>query len=240
MSVKPSKSFEPYLYHLTNKTLLDSILKEGLVPNIGTSSKMADEPEPAIFLCDNISLPYWQILLDRDILLKIKLLESDTYKIFDYELYKEYVLKDKIPNDRIEIIPLPKPSIEKYKKLLKSYICTISCACCYCAEYYTYGKENTNITLDIIERCILTVQIVANRLDYSYMPRNELKDELEGLGQDGYYTFLDKYRSTNKSIWEKLIEYPKDNTYESREWLYNFVKKQFSNVLDVDTGGWGV
>lgn len=95
MSVKPSKSFEPYLYHLTNKNLLSNILKEGLVPNIGISSKMADEPEPAIFLCDNNSLPYWQILLDRDILLKIKILESGTYKVFDYELYKEYVFKEK-------------------------------------------------------------------------------------------------------------------------------------------------
>lgn len=72
------------------------------------------------------------------------------------------------------------------------------------------------------------------------MTRDELKNELEGLGQDGFYTFLDKYRSTNKSIWEKLIDYLKDNTYESREWLYNFVKRQFNNVLDVDTGGWGV
>lgn len=240
MSVNPSKSFYEYLYHLTTKEALPKILKEGLVPNIGESSKMAEESRSAVFLCDDKSLPYWRILLNKDTLLKVKVSHKDDLEFFDYDLYGEYLYKDNISPDNIEVIDMLEPTLEQYKEILKSYICSISYACYCCAEYYTYGKDKVNITIDIIRKSIISIKIVSDRLNYSYMSTEELRVELKGLGQDGYYTFLDKYYNTDKSLWQKLIDYPSDETMELRRWLYNFVKRQFSNVLDVDTGGWGV
>lgn len=59
------------IYHITDKPTTAKILKEGLKPMIGPNSKLVDETEPAIYLCRRKDIYYWQILLQKFVILAI-------------------------------------------------------------------------------------------------------------------------------------------------------------------------
>lgn len=60
-----------YLYHLTDTNTAKRILQEGLKPLIGERSRIVEEEEARIYLSDKKSIPYWKILLEKNVLLRI-------------------------------------------------------------------------------------------------------------------------------------------------------------------------
>lgn len=237
MSLNKSNMFsDNYLYHLTSKENIPSILKEGLKPSVGKNSKKANDNKPSLYLCEYEDIEYWQIILGYDSLLKVKVDDKDSCNKFEYSTYSEFIYEDTIAPDKIEVIPLNPPSQYKYEKLLLSYLNTISTACIYCADYYS--REYTNLKEDIVLNAINTVRIVGDKLDYNKIDTYKIRKELKEIGEEGYYTFLDMYLNTGKKLWEQLIYYPCDNLKEPREWLYNFINKNFKGCLDLCTGGW--
>ena len=98
-----------YLYHITNRANLDSILKNGLIPQIGKNSLKNNEKRPYVFLCIKEHIPYWQILLEIDdaVILSIDTsgLNIDNSAWICYKfLYEELCFENNIPPESIRVV----------------------------------------------------------------------------------------------------------------------------------------
>ena len=77
-----------YLYHLTDTNTAKRILQEGLKPLIGERSRIVEEEEARIYLSDKKSIPYWKILLEKNVLLRIDAEKLNPEKL-DHYPYQE-------------------------------------------------------------------------------------------------------------------------------------------------------
>lgn len=225
-----------YYYHLTTKDKLPEILKNGLKPQIGENAAIAGEEKPAIYLCRLKDLPYWKIILDRIIVLKVKDITVTMDDIYDYSMYSEYVYDKTIPVKSIARIYTPKPTLGQMQKLCIDYIYNLSKTTIAIARFYNNHVNNSEIRQIINKRLDCTLNVLAN-LDYATLDTENIRNELKEMGKSGDYTFLDTYMNTDKKLYQMLIEYPEDDLTEKRQALYNYIIKTFDKCLDVYTGG---
>lgn len=242
-----------YLYHLTTKDAVNSILKNGLKPSIGERSKQVGETKKAIYICGKHDIPYWQAILGLNTVLKIDAndIEINRENTFETGMYTEYMIHTTIPPEKITVETLNKhkPSNKIIHDLALSYMSNISYLCVACAKYYTYKNTDKEEAFyyppDVLQKSMETTLAVLNRLDYALCSTKEKRYELRQLG-DGNYSFVDHYdfdhpwddQTTRPKLYTMLIKYEKDELYHIRHALYKFITKNFKGCLDVDTGGW--
>lgn len=226
---------DKYFYHLTDKECLDEILKNGLKPKIGRNSEMVHETEPAIYLCRRKDLPYWKIQLGKSIVLQISNFDESDAEHCVYNGYDEWICKKDIPAENIKRVYTAKPESKHMKDLCIGYISSLNKCCEVAARYYnnpySQGKEYLNHYLDV---CLG----LKDRLDYSVVPKEDIKDELVYWGENGAFTFVDWYLNTDYRLYEQLVHYPTDNLIEKRKALHDYIKETFDGCLTVETGGW--
>lgn len=224
-----------YYYHLTSKENAAKILKDGLKPMLGENSMLVSEERPAIYLCKRKDLPYWKILLKREVILQVE--ESDGMQIerIDYGEYSEYLCSTEIPAEKIKRVYIKMDSIQAMKDLCLSYIITFSRCTEIAARHYNYPDQDYGAELEELLDCSLAAAL---NLDYSVLSRREIKNELINHGDNGCYTFLDTYLDDDVRMYEQLVRYPEDKFAEKRAKLYQYIKKAFKGCLNVNTGGW--
>lgn len=223
-----------YLYHITDEHGLQEIKESGMLkPNIGEHSQIAEEKEKYLYLCDQPSIPYWQILLDKHILLQIPYDMLKDTELFVYTNYREYLTTEEIPYDKIKYIGTIEPDKNVMKELCIEYLYQISYVCTNIARYYDHHHvSETDINRDI--RILLSC---LKNLDYESISTCRITDTLYKYGESGAYTFVDTYKNTNEQLWSQLIKYPKDNTSTLRKKLYKYIKQTFPTyVLTINTG----
>ena len=131
-----------------------------------------------------------------------------------------------------------------------SYIQDISFFCKSCAEYYNNKYEcydddedsiynDSNISDDMYYTLKATIFVLKN-IDYSKLDPEEIREYLKDFGESGEYTFCDNYNHTEFKLYEMLTKYPVDILSELRAELYDYIVKNLSCCLDMDTGGWGI
>lgn len=223
-------------YHLTSESCLAGILEKGLVPQRGARSNSVCEDRSAVFLCKEEDIPYWQILLNQPVLLKVDM-TSPIVETFCYSCYNEYLYDGIISPEHLSVITHNASSYrtnDVMTVLCRSYLDSISRFTCDCAYYYS-GQANypEDYLLDAANSLIA----VLSNLNYNITDMSMWEKYVADCGSEGEYTFCDWYCETDSKLWEQLIKYPSDNLADARQWIYDFVDEMFPFAKTLSTGG---
>ena len=227
-----------YLYHITTKENLRSILTDGEIkPSLSCNSKIAKEDTPRIYLCKYKDLPYWKQLLGRCNTLRIPIedLKAHDLKIWTYSFYTEYYTEKPIKSKHMQTVYCAHPTAESNKKLCLLYIWEL---CHLCVWYTRYYHKQTDTPLSDIKIHTENILLILHRLDYKQLTKEDYQEIITELIDSCAYTFADFYNNTNKRLWEQLICYPKDESTDCRQQLHNFIKTNLTPILYINTGGW--
>lgn len=227
-------------YHTTKQENVQNILKNGLTPNhYGSNKKFINDERTGIFLCNRQSVPYWMIILNHDALLQINLPANTQIDRFNYTLYSEIIYKNNIPPEAIKqrTTPFQSELCVANKILCESIITLLSYMTSTCANFYNRPDSDKEHFKQYIKNRTITIRTTGEAVKFQQISDQTLSDMLRELGEDGQYTFCDTYKNTPIRLWEQLMEYPKDDTYEDRQYIYDFIIKNFKNVLFTNTGG---
>lgn len=230
-----------YLYHITTKEALPEILKNGLKPMIGNNSQLVDESIPAVYLCRHKDVPYWRILLDKSVVLKIDISYFTAKELddifFSYELYAEYVYRKEIPPHIISRCYIPLQQERQMRDLCMGYLHRVSYLTVVAARYYTDNDMWRYASIDVKNMIDETLKIL-KRLDYSVCEKSDIRNELRTAAEYGEWTFDDLYISSNKRLYQQLLLYGNDELTQSRKKLYKYICTNFKGCLRVNTGCW--
>lgn len=229
---------DQYVYHLTTKRAWAAIQQQGLKPMMEHNSRLVREDKPCVYLCDWASIPYWKILLNADILLRIPKVYVDGIPPVQYSEYLEYRVVRCIPPQDLKLIDIPNTSVGVMQALCKSYLMDLSDIVTDCVRYYRAEESNPKWQASLAADIQMILQIV-NRLDYAVCDPKVLETEMQSYAEMGEYTFADTYERTKRRLWAQIRRYPKDELFELRvqlsEWLGSHMP---SIVLYASTGGW--
>lgn len=227
------------LYHLTSPEKWKKIQKSGLRPSIGENAALCWESRQTIFLSDHHSIPFWQILLDTDVLLKIRRIDLDEGKLTDetdYNGYKEYLYLAPIQPERVQRVYLPKPDQNVRETLCRNYLWMLSDIVRQCADYY---NKRGDYDVGLIQGNLRIMTKILPRLGYPSCNRKLIQKEIKAIGNEGEYAFTDRYKDTKERLWSQLIHYPEDTLTEDRKALYNQIRQNFTYYQrTIDTGGY--
>lgn len=232
---------QKHLYHVTDKEHLPLILKNGLIPQIGENAIICDEDAEAIYLCDCGSVLYWQILLDKPVVVRFPINAIPTHDLekFEYAGYEEYVTHHAIPAESIQKVSMRMPKNITYamRKLCINYLYTISDMCIQFARYYLHVEQNdvSDTEADFLMHTCKVLLVCLSRLNYKYLPT--LDEEIRKIGDSGEPTFLDMYINKGKRFYQMLLEYPDDEFTDYRKQLHAYIVQTFQNELHINTGG---
>ena len=232
-----------YLYHLTNKSNVQSILQNGLKPQIGDNAALVNEKEPYVYLCELKDIPYWRIILGCDAVLKIRIdaIDQKSLNIFNYSSYKELLYEKSIPADAISKTRMPKYDSTAMRELCLDYIETLNSITRHCATHYTYDELiNDAEDTKILSASLNSAIVLMDKLDYSVLTSDEVKQHLRLVGNSGITTFVDEYRDSGKKLYQQLLLYPKDEMSKDRRRINTYIKKTFPFCLRMNTGGWDI
>lgn len=238
----------PYLYHVTTEENAKSILKNGLIPKIGERSQLVGETEKYVYLCGRKDVPFWSLILDKPVVLRVELKDGEVNEnnVYQYSYYSETLTESVIPAERIRKSRVSRSlTDEQMKDLALSYVDMISLICVKFAEYITYiddePEEEAAEDRQAIELTIEALKFTLPHLNFSGVNAKMLRDHLHERG-DGGCTLCDRYEP-NWEEGEKYIRlYDLLNSHplatNNTKWLYKWLKKTFPRRLRVDTGGW--
>lgn len=234
-------------YHFTTTDALPEILKHGLKPSIGARSQMVGETEPRLYLCNHRDIPYWKIILNLPVLLRIKQLDIPNCQYYEYSNCGEYLYTEPIPPNQITVLKANTNACPDnvMKDLCLTYLQEISRLCVTTARYYTYKNTPKNpewLTETHLKYNLHTLLYILKNLNYSKCTSKELRKELREIG-DGGFAFTDRYMYPEYNrqmpqLYTMLIRFEKDDLYPLRHQLYKFITKNFKKALAIDTGGW--
>ena len=237
-----------YLYHVTTEENAKSILKNGLIPKIGERSQLAGETEKYVYLCGRKDVPFWSLILDKPVVLRVEMKEGevDENNVFRYSYYSETLTETAIPAERIQKSRVSRNlTDEQMKDLALSYVDMISLVCVKFAEYITYiddePEEEAAEDRQAIELTIEALKFTLPHLNFSGVNAKMLRDHLHERG-DGRCTLCDRYEPNWKEGEKYIRLYDLLNSHplatNNTKWLYKWLKKTFPRRLRVDTGGW--
>ena len=118
-----------YLYHVTTEENAKSILKNGLIPKIGERSQLAGETEKYVYLCGRKDVPFWSLILDKPVVLRVEMKdgEVDENNVYQYSYYSETLTETAISAERIRKSRVSRSlTDEQMKDLALSYVDMIS------------------------------------------------------------------------------------------------------------------
>lgn len=227
------------LYHLTDKSNIQSILTYGLIPKIGENSKYMNEKVKYIYLSDKESIPFWTILLNRNTLLEITIDINDIEE-FKYTSYTEYLCKKPITKEHIKISTnKPTYTNQHMKELCKNSMYGLSKCTTLCADFYTRKDWLGDISIEDVKYILASEILISKRIDYNVMSTSEIEQELKYMGEIlCMNTFVDTYFNQNTRLYQQLINYPDDELTSYRKQMYEIIKNAFKNNLETNTGGY--
>lgn len=229
-------------YHLTSVENAARILKTGLKPTIGPNSKMVCEDKKAIYLCHRKDIPYWKILLGKDIVLKVTVDDDSDFDKYEYSNYNEWVTFKSIPAKVISKVELKISDAQIVKAMTSISIMSLyklSRMCEACARYYSLSEKDDEYAQDLRERILyngIMVKATMKNIDSSIVSKYAIRRHLKFMSNTGMFTFCDTYKLEDKRLWEKLIEFEKDDLYNIRSHVYKLIIKKLDGCLDVNTG----
>jgi hypothetical protein len=242
---------EKVLYHVTKNENLSSIMKDGIVKQIGDNSKLNDETELSVYLCEEDEVDIWKILLNGDVVIKVNTdyLDEDYLEKVDYSAYSEIIYGKNIPKKAIIDFKNLVPSTNAMKILAKDLIAWFGGLCACACTVYSYGMDcyrqdlednisAVNQSIKLIDIGVLSDEEIANLLkDLAEMPGNVLTDYYFDSVEESLKFCKEKEKglvdnSKYKKLFEKIGEYDNEDLHK----IYEYCKKNFSKFRDLNTG----
>lgn len=236
------------IYHVTKKENVESIMKNGLIPQIGKNSILVGEAKPYIFLCEKESIPFWKILLEGDVVLEIKDRDdgySEYIEGYSFATCREYNACDVISPNRISVYSKRTPVRKSHmRRLSRTELTDISYIVLQVIKWYDNyydGQFRKEHSLSDITLNIRSLRTVLQRIDFSVLSNKEKNEELKELGESGEFTFADVYFSEKTRLYKKALQFAKENNDEelAKEltMLNRFIERNFK-LGNLYTGGW--
>lgn len=230
-------------YHVTSMENAELILRNGLEPRIGSESRAVGETIPYSYVCDEASIPYWQVLLGKSVVMQLYIQNPENYvhSTVQYDGYSEERLNVLVPAECIKLVHVQVNKREAVQHLCCNYLWTISMFCAECAKYYSAeyhdGAFHTPQQLNSLIQTGNAIVHILNRLDYGTVDAQQLQDELKTMGDSGEFTLCDTYYAESKRLWEKLTDYENDTLTELRSSIRSLLEKKLVGCLYTNTGG---
>lgn len=225
------------LYHLTDKSRLDSILQDGLIPRVGTNSASCGDGTPAIYLSPRDSLADWALILGSDACVEVK---WDAARCFRMETYGgstcEYIVFSRISPEYITECPVPEITPCIRNRLLRRYVrYNLSHLCSQTARWLDGpSNEEWQAMLQHSAANYLAILKCIGTADMLQADWDALAQGIEHDGRDGEYTLCDHYFMNKGRLWQQLH---KLGTPEAEE-LENWVGTSLQQVAYLQTGGY--
>lgn len=222
------------LYHVTKKQFLESIMKDGLVPQLGENSSACFELIPKVFLCSKEKAVFWSIVLGGDTVLKVCNVKNIC---IDHE--DEFSTQDRIAPKDIKLVRAlytEKEYKDTMKKVCNDYADILSHICVKCAEYYNMepSEEKEGLFAYLVCRIYATITVM-ERLNFDV---TEICTFLKKQSDDCLHTYDDMYGGTGFRLYQMLVKYPEDSLAPLRENLYEVMLKKLRGTFFVNTGQW--
>lgn len=226
-------------YHITSKENVNKILKEGLIPQIGTNSSLCGVKTPYVYLCERKDVPYWKIILGETEVLHIDLPKEveEQLEQYEYAAYQEFFLTSTIPAEYIQKCRHNTGMKQAMEELCSSYIYTIGDICVEIAKHCTLRPEDIEEKRRLVNEVNSTLKTLYN-LDFSCLSPKEIRDIIKDSG-DGRYAFTDYYRDENIKLYRKISMFRDEILTEPASRLTAYICKTFPKCLRLQTGGWG-
>lgn len=226
-------------YHLTSECELENIMKNGLVPSIGENSKSAGELDNYVYFSDEESLPYWSILLNKSLVVVVEVdsmfINMYTHTYYGYSgYYTEFVTESIVPAECI----LDSYTLDCYfpvymRNLCLNYTQAISSTVLRIIRSLSYRYQDMHAINDMIHMLLKTIE----SLDFTYCSNDSLANVLLCMNDTCDYPFTDTYLKTPFRLWEALLLFNDEETFEARKELYDFIKDTYKDVAYTKTGG---
>lgn len=234
-----------YFYHLTKREKLKDILSKGLVPCVGENSRAVSEEESFIYLCKKKDIPFWKILVDSDVLLRVDMDGISDFNEkeskYPYILYDEYLYNKVITPDRIKECSMECKTENAMKALCLNFLYSISYISTTCARYYgdiqEYDEESRQRLFESLKWQLDNFSVISKRLDYSILSKDIIKKKIKEMGEACMFVFTDTYNQTDKRLYEQMILFPEDELMGKRREVYDFLIENLDGCLTVNTGG---
>lgn len=227
-----------YLYHVTTSDKLESILRNGLIPKIDENGKAVGEYKSAIYLCDCENVGKWKAVLGCDTVLRISNIDFDSLIDRNYGFLHEYINYNKIEPKNIEKVAMYTTK-QQVEGLCSNYTLHLCYLVCIIVRYYDgYYDDDKAFIEEWIKHTIRVTIDVMRRLNFGSVRHEVIADALINYGVEGEYTFLDTYNNTKYRLYEQIIRFPKDDLYDLRKELYDFIVETYKDHLHIYTGGY--
>lgn len=231
-------NYNKYLYHVTTSDKLEDILRYGLIPKVGENSKAVGEYKSAIYLCDCENVGKWKAVLGHDTVLRISNIDFDSLSNRDYIFLHEYISYNKIDPKDIEKVTIytTKQQMEEICGNFTLHLCYLVCKI---IRYYDGSYDDDKEFMEKwIKYTIRATIDVMHRLNFDSVRHEVIADALINYGTEGEYTFLDTYNNTKYRLYEQMIRFPKDDLYNLRKELYDFIVETYKDYFHIYTGGY--
>ena len=230
----------PPFYHLTTKRHVKRILSEGLIPSLGKNRQTADDERDGVFLCHMNSVPYWQILLKSNALIKIDASYIDFQLLNNrvYSVYDEYWYKCAIPPEALSEVPLPPVSNDAMRDIAEEIFNEIQIACLEIA-LLRIPALNPDFQIDPEEiedydNFLMSINLSASLINPRVMTQEEYRKMLEDYVQNDCVTMntlvTNPLTQRDVRIWELIPYLPNTpiETHQKEIELYNFINKAYT------------
>lgn len=225
------------LYHVTKRENVNSILRNGLIPQIGKSSAMINETHNFTYLCRHEDIPYWMILTESNSAVCVDV-SGMTMTCREYGLYNEYVCSQAIPSYRIsQCTDFTHPDESHWYDIVYLYTLNICMACDSIIVNDLTG--NISPTYEMTEDMAPYIDRILDRIRVYEFPREVLINIMRKISLEGYTTFLD-IMNDGRRLYQAVLDNAVVGVNSMRINIYNTIIKQYHGILDTDTGEYGM
>lgn len=228
-------------YHFTSRENTKKIMTSGLKPQIGQHASAVKEPNAYCYLTDYHSIDAWNINLNCDMLLYLRIPNEFVEKHIKkwptpygkYCPYYEYLCNKTIPTEYIKkTVRIPKPATETIRNMCKDALIDLSHQVVDIIQKkdwisrfgYPTDTEGKKSIEDSIQFSNHLSQLL-DRLDMNLVNPEELSEILKDIGENGDYTLCDTYGDQTERLWEMLyVENENSNNNQSDDWVTSRIR----------------
>ena len=218
-------------YHFTRREYVPSILKNGLIPQVGSNSSACAESDAYTYICSWDDAKYWCWLLDRDVLLEFEYYGGFPATVYSYGDYSEFIVDRPLRAKFREVVP--PYDVHALSVLQQRYMETLSYLVLKGVRMFDNFKGIDAELSKWMHEVFAVVQIVPE-LKYSDMLPTSLASMITDYSDSGEYSFFDSYNNTLEKLYHRLkFGYEEPVTKIARSLLYNVIVSEFSKAEDL-------
>ena len=224
-------------YHLTSAVKLNGIMRDGLLPDVGSNSSKVGEDVNMVYLCKEDDVPYWKLILDRDTLLEVRISSDTNIDRYAYGYYTEYLYPYVIPAEQLRLVAMTLVPMHIYDVLRLEYLMTCSTVINDVVRRYHHKQPFDEAYVFGLDATCNNYIATMSRLNYADANRTRLSNCLLREANEGETTLCDLYANTTQRFYQVFEAICKDNNCSGGLKLVNFLKQYLGDVLNTDTGG---